>query len=612
MSAHASLTVAEFRDTVIVLGDRSQAFGALAPDLRLFDKDRRAELGGAKTATEWTNLTMTAHGGTKDGGTLDLSDLKTLATPGRVALFATLPPDLARGRGHALQPLVVVKGRNQSLPPAMALIKSVDEGARKDFGLAARVTRIGVSGVDLTDQGFNLKVRQTMSHLETGREALLVLPADPSLPSAQLPDRLAVAGEVALPSGRPIILRGVLSAVADVANAPLTAEIATLARVESAAGQTTLVFAAPLANRYHAERLEIHGNCVSASQGESPPQGAESLGVSAPGFAEPKFTLKTAPVAHVPAPGTRGYAPALTVKVGPRQWTPVDSLLGKQAEDHVYKFRAEGCQGTDVQFAGPLPAGSEPVTALYRKGGGAAGNLEAGRISTLMTPVVGVRAASNPVASAGGADAEGIKGIRRAAPKSIRALDRLVSGRDYQAFALAYHGIGKALASELRVGMRPVLCLTIATSALEPPVPGSDLETGLRAALEAAGPPGRALRIDGFTGLVAKVTLGLASDPAFDRLSVETGVRSVLGAAFAADKRDFARALAEAEVIAAAQFVSGVVALQLNAFTLADGTQAYKGRLLCPGPRLDANGTFHGAGLLVLDPTLITFAEMLA
>ena len=67
--------------------------------------------------------------------------------------------------------------------------------------------------------------------------------------------------------------------------------------------------------------------------------------------------------------------------------------------------------------------------------------------------------------------------------------------------------------------------LTIATTGLTSPTAGSDVIESLRVALATVMPPGRGLRIEGFTDLTANVTIALAIDPAFRRADVEAAVR---------------------------------------------------------------------------------------
>lgn len=595
----ANFAASTFRNQVILLGDRASAFGSTAADLSLFSTAQLIDIGQMTAGSrppDWLNLVMTGSG-TSSTGTLDLDAVHESAMKGKAVLFAAL------GNSPAAQ---------------MGEITDVQEGARRGFGLSAKVSRVTVSGIKLTistssDAGFADKVRETAIHIETARERLALPEADAPVPDPTTPNRIVVKGEHPLESGRQLILLG-----DDWTTGERGGEVVTLLRAEVGAGVTTLILAAATAATFHAEGLEILGNCVSASQGETPLEpplmGPEALGTGTPGQEWPRFRLKAGPVAQIPAPTPRGYAPALVVRVGGREYARADSLLDLPPDARVYRFAADTPVGTLVEFPGPLPAG-QAVTAAYRRGGGPQGNVDAGRLTTVTTPLPGLRGAVNPFAATGGAAAETPDELRRALPASVRTLGRAVALEDFQAFALDYRGVGKALATELHQGLRRVLCLTIADSDFQSPLAGSGLIEALRAALLEACPPGISIRVEGFDALTATVGLAFAHEPALERLKVEVALRAALLTAFAPAARPFGQALHRAQVLAAAQAVPGVLACRLTSFTLANGPPEDEGRLLCPLPRFEAQPApappiFRRAGLIALADAALTFSEM--
>ena len=601
VSCPAYFGAISFRNQVILLGDRASAFGSTAADLSLFSTDQLKDIlqMGAKDTSrpaDWKDLTMTTAG-TGTGGKLDLEAVHDVAMAGKAVLFATL---------------------DSSVTAQMGKITAVQEGARRGFGLSAKVSRVTVEGINLAlptssnptpPPGFADKVRQTAIHIETARERLAVPEADAPVPAPATPNRIMVTGEHALDPGRRLILLG-----NDWTTGDRRGEVLTLLRAEVGAGVTTLVLAAATTSTYRAEGLEIHGNCVSASQGETPFSVPEVLGMGTAGTERQRFRLKAGPVAHVPAPTPKGYAPALVVRVGGRDYARADSLLDLAPGARVYRFAADTPVGTLVEFPGPLPSG-QVVTATFRKGGGPQGNVAAGRLTTVTTPVPGLRGASNPFAASGGAAAETTDDLRRALPASVRTLGRAVALEDFQAFALDYRGVGKALASELRQGLRRVLCLTIADTDFQSPPAGSGLVDDLRAALLEACPPGISIRVEGFEALTAMVDLAFAHDPALERAAVEVALRAALLAAFAPAARPFGQALHRAQVLTAAQAVPGVLASRLTAFALANGPPEDEGRLLCPLPRFEdqpqpPSPIFRPAGLIALADDSLTFSEM--
>ena len=560
-------------NSVIILGQRAAAFGAGAPDLALMtDAVRTAQGAGS---TDWKDLVMTG----------DLDAVYADAVPGRVVFFTA--------------------GTSEAADNQIGRIKSVTEHSRAQFGLSGKISQIDVTGVDVADSKnfFHDKVRATAIHIETARETLLVTEDDVPLP-ADPPDRITVTGSVALPIGRRIVLTG-----KQWAGSSDIGEVATLYACTPSDDNTELVFERNIASRFHSTSLLVLANCVGASHGETPSGGAELIGSGNASAASPRFQLKGAPLTYRPAANPRGYAPAIEVRVGDRLYREQPTIFGLDSADRAYAVKQVRDGKSEVQFAGRLPTGTHNVSALYRFGGGTAGNLAPGRISTVVAPIMGVRAVRNPVPADGASDAETLEDMRSAAPQSIGTLDRVVSLTDFEAFARAFRGIGKAIATELDVGMRSVVCLTIATSDLTSPTPGSDVIEALCTALSLVAAPGRSVRIEGFTDLTASVTVALAIDPALRRADVEAAVRTALGKKFGRAARNFGEALHRSAVLAAVQQVEGVLAATLTVFALPGGPPESEGRLLCPAP-LMSSGVFRQAGLLSLNPGQIQFAEM--
>lgn len=592
----------QFKNAVIVLGQRAAAFGATAPDLRLMSEDvKRTQLASGATAppfpTEWRNLQMPS--GSATGGRVDLDAIYGDAVPERFIFFT---------RGGTST------NRNQ----IGRITKSV-ERSQTGFGLSAKISRIHVNGIKLGSGtgSFRDYVRATAIHIETARETLLVLDADVEMPSAAT-DRLIVQGTLALPVGRRIVMTGEQWSTTP-GEGPTISEVATLRSSAASGGNTELVFERGITARFRSTTLSLLANAVAASHGETPVKGAELIGLGTAGSGaepigsgraaapSPRFVLQGSPLTYVPAANPRGYAPAIEVRVGDRLYAERSTIFELGSEDRAYTVKPVRDGKSEVQFAGRLPTGTHNVTAQYRTGGGIVGNLAAGRLTTAMAPVLGVSKVVNPVAAEGASDAETIDDMRTAAPQSIRTLDRVVSIADFEAFTRSYRGIGKALATELHSGMRSVVCLTIATTDLT--VPGTDTSEALRDALALVCVPGRSIRIEGFTDIVAQLAVALAIDPAFRRGDVEAAARTALGIAFGRAARNFGEALHRSAVLAAVHKIDGVVAATLPQFALLGGPPESDGRLLCPAPAMSGI-VFTKAGLLSVDPTQIAFAEM--
>ncbi|MFU8874983.1 baseplate J/gp47 family protein [Micromonospora sp. SL4-19] len=620
ITAPANRTTPAAQGTVILLGARARAFGAMAPDITFMPESVR-QARGQKLPDPKPGEQPTG-----DGLPIEWKDLvlgPTDKKPWPVHLDA-VHPEAAPGRA------VVLETSGGTPGPTIGRIASAVETSRSDFGLSAPCTLVGIEIDKDTADSLNKLVRQTVIHLETARATLVVPPADPvlpltdtspqaapqhpDLPPANQPDRLYVEGIAPLPPGRRVVVTG-----RDADDTTTVVEAATIASATTVTGKgsagpaTLLVFDAPLAGRWRSATLTILGNSVAATQGETPAMGAETLGSGNPATPLPHFVLKQKPLAHVPATGPTGYAPAIEVRVNDRTYERTDSLFGEGPDSRRFRVLARGDGGSDVQFAGRLPSGTGNVVALYRTGGGSAGNVADGRLTQLMTPVLGVRSVTNAARAEGGRDPETLDEIRTAAPKAIRSLDRAVSLTDYEAFAEGYCGVGKAAAVQLRSGMRRIICLTIATTTLSPPQPGSDLVKGLRDAILAAAPPGTHVRIAGFVDLPMSLQISLATDPAFRRGTVEAAVRTAVERDFGRAARRFGEAVHRSQVLATVQKVPGVVAALLTMFSAKgadeEATEDAEGRLPCPGPRL-TEGVLEPARLLSVSAEAITFKEL--
>ena len=98
------------------------------------------------------------------------------------------------------------------------------------------------------------------------------------------------------------------------------------------------------------------------------------------------------------------------------------------------------------QFGAVPPAGSALRFRRYRYGGGAAGNVAAGALTILASPVPGVASVTNPQAAVGGADAESLERARRRAALELRSRSRAVTVDDFACLALeASPGVARAV-----------------------------------------------------------------------------------------------------------------------------------------------------------------------
>lgn len=158
--------------------------------------------------------------------------------------------------------------------------------------------------------------------------------------------------------------------------------------------------------------------------------------------ARPEIVLLQDPGAADPAPWAWARwlldapAAAKVFTLTPEQYSPVLTAGGTTWFDY------DGGGGTTIRFGNgvfaALPAPGTTFSVTYRAGGGAAGNIPAGTVTTVVAGAAPapVSACTNPFPAAGGADAETPQQIRDRAPMQFSTdLLRIVRIPDYVAAA---------------------------------------------------------------------------------------------------------------------------------------------------------------------------------
>jgi len=125
------------------------------------------------------------------------------------------------------------------------------------------------------------------------------------------------------------------------------------------------------------------------------------------------------------------------------QWRPVASFADSGAGDRHFMLDLERGElrfgpairqpdGGWRQFGAVPPAGSALRFTRYRFGGGRAGNVAAGALAMLASPVAGVVSVTNPEPAVGGADAEPLESARQRAALELRTRSRAVTVEDFE------------------------------------------------------------------------------------------------------------------------------------------------------------------------------------
>jgi predicted phage baseplate assembly protein len=468
--------------------------------------------------------------------------------------------------------------------PLVARVEAVASVSVADYGMpATRVTVLTLDRPWLTDD-------DTM--LSDIRDVTVYLQSEPLVPAGEPYD--ADIGPVAdgdpggsaieldsvydgLSAGRLLIVAGERTDVpgtTGVTDAELVVLQASSQVIDqqNTAGQghphTRLTLTRPLAHSYQRNTVTVYGNVVPADQGETR---NEVLGAGRASAASQRFALKQNPLTYLPAPTPTGAEPQIEVRVSGVLWDRADRFndLGPNDRGYVLEASADGTTAVlfgDGVHGARLPTGADNVRAKYRAGAGSAGNVAAGKVNQLASRPLGVTGVTNPLPAAGGADAEGTDQARRNAAVGLTALGRLVAVNDYEDFARAFAGVGKARAVRLTDGTAQRVHLTIAGPDGDEIPPCTDLYKNLVKALVRYGDPALPLTVAprGLQFLVVAAELRVAGGYEFDPVSA--AARAALARQYGFAGRDFAQPVYLSDVTGTLQAVEGVEAVRVLQF----------------------------------------------
>jgi uncharacterized phage protein gp47/JayE len=461
--------------------------------------------------------------------------------------------------------------------PALFAVAETRERSRRDYGLSATTTVVRLNAGYFSEPGQVLSLaplRDVDVFAQSEPLKLADVPIETDIPED--PDADPTVLELdgiydGLTAGRWAIVAGKRTDLPGVSDAELVMIAATEHRANPAipgdTPHTFLTLSTKLAYRYERSSVTISGNVVRATHGETR---AETIGSGDASQARQTFALKAKPLTFLASPTQSGTQSTLTVRVNGVRWHEAADLNSLGPNDRAY-ITATSDAGTSVIFGdgvhgARLPTGAENITAAYRTGIGAPGNLDPGKISLLMSRPLGVKGVSNPRPASGGADSESRDDIRRNVSTALLALDRLVSLDDYANFARTFAGIAKAAVASIGSGAGSAVYLTLAGPANAAIDAAGDLATNLAAALRTLGDPRRAFALGSCERVILVVGASVDIEPDALWETVEPAIRSALVAQFGFDARDFGRPAYKSEAIAAIQSVAGVVDVALDLF----------------------------------------------
>src|SRR5271169_2162683 len=329
---------------------------------------------------------------------------------------------------------------------------------------------------------------------------------------------------------------------------------------------TRILLQNPLLNCYDRTLTTVNANVGAATAGAPV---TELLGSGAAATPNQQFTLKQSPLTYVQAPTPTGSLSTLQVRANGVAWQAVPTLYNQAPAAQVFTTLNLPGGGARVQFGdgvegSTLPTGQSNIQASYRIGIGAAGNVAAGAVTTLIDRPLGVSGVINPAPATGGQDPQSIDDIRANAPLSVLTLGRAVSITDYQNFATAFAGIAKAYAIWIPNGAERGAFLTVAASGGAALPPGNLTLANLVAALQSYGNPNVAIYAQSFLETTFGLSADLCYDPAYSAPAVQAAVLQLLQQTYTFASRSFGEGVSGDEVAALIQGVPGIVAVNVK------------------------------------------------
>ena len=300
-------------------------------------------------------------------------------------------------------------------------------------------------------------------------------------------------------------------------------------------------------------------------------------------------------------------------------WTAVEDLLDEESGFTGFIPEIEYDSSVHLRFGdgayGAAPVSGVSFAALYRTGNGSSGNVGREALAHLLFGKPGISGVRNPLAAAGGTDAETMEHIRQVAPYNFESQLRCVTASDYGTMAALVPGVAEAkgtmrwtgswytafVSVEPTAGQSAALTQSVTTSLNEKRMMGVDLAVegailvGLRISLTIC--VGATYFQGDVYAAVWKVLVG--GDPC-------TGALGLLNPA----NFQFGETVYSSPIVAAAQAVPGVVAVAVTTFERMDSptppgaavpTQLTMGALEIPRCDNDSNHADRGLLTLTMD-----------
>ncbi|MEP6811422.1 MAG: putative baseplate assembly protein [Actinomycetota bacterium] len=284
-----------------------------------------------------------------------------------------------------------------------------------------------------------------------------------------------------------------------------------------------------------------------------------------------------AAIAADPRAARPAVALAGTLLAATEPWTPQTDLLASAGDAPEFVVEVEEDGTATLRFGddthGRRPETGTSFVATYRVGNGVAGNIGAGSLAHVVTLNGQILRATNPIAGAGGVDAEPADAVRRDAPEAYLVQQRAVTADDYARVSERDPHVQRAAATFRWTGSWHTVFVTadrVGGAAVDGP-----FETELRTHLERFRMAGYDLEVDGPRFVPLDVGLLVCVEPDYFRAHVYAAALDALASGvrrdgslgfFHPDRFTFGAPVYLSAIVAAAQGVEGVQSVTAQTF----------------------------------------------
>lgn len=352
--------------------------------------------------------------------------------------------------------------------------------------------------------------------------------------------------------------------------------LATAAAMMEDLGQVPAAPPAPIAE----------SSCACTCEGSPPaplPRYYPELAQSPVTFAWPNDASAPAstslvPAATVPSP----VLPQIAVYDNQgEQWSVIPDLLSSNDSQRVCVLEIESTGAAFLRFGddqyGMAPEPGMDFQVRYRVGNGTAGNIGRDSLGHILTSVQGVGQVRNPLAAAGGVDAETSDHIRQVAPYAFRTQLRAVTEDDYGVMAEQNSAIREARGTLRWTGSWYTAFVSIDPA--DSSGPTAALVTATERQLNLLRMMGVDLAVEGAVIVGLRIEMNICVDPGFFRGDVQTALMELFTTRNQCTGQPgllnpanftFGETIYTSPFIAAAQGVEGVTSVAMTAFQRMD------------------------------------------